>query len=94
MHFKLPSSGGQEMAMRIQFFLAEHAMRITFTLALLAAACSVLVACHPSVVAESAVHSPNDSGQSVQSTAAQALPTPERTMEPILAFDEKWVTPQ
>jgi hypothetical protein len=94
MHFMPPLSGGQEMIMRTQYFLAEHAMRITFTLALLAAACSVLVACHPSVVAETAVNSPNDAGRSSQSMPTQAASTPERTMEPIAAFDEKWVTPQ
>jgi hypothetical protein len=94
MRFMLTALVGKEKIMRTSSFVAEHAMRITFTLALVALTCSLLMACHPATVAEAAVNSSGDPGQRVESTVAQASRAPQPAMEPVLAFDEKWVTPQ
>ena len=85
---------GRETVMRTNAFVAEHAMRITFTLALVALTCSLLMACQPAVVAEAAVNASGDAGQRVESTSTKGSRTPALAMEPVLAFDEKWVTPQ
>jgi hypothetical protein len=44
MRFMPTPLGGKEATMKTPSFFAEHAMRITFTLALVAALCSVLLA--------------------------------------------------
>jgi hypothetical protein len=94
MRFMLTALVGEETVMRTQSFAAEYAMRITFTLALVALTCSLLMACHPAAVTDMAVNSSGDAGHRVESTVAQASRAPQPAMEPVLAFDEKWVTPQ
>lgn len=85
--------------MRTNAFWGEYAMRITFALALVAVTCSLLIACHPAVVAKTTAGSSGSSGnagnagQSSELRTTDAPPARAVGMEPVLAFDEKWVGP-